>query len=292
MIKHTKNLIPLSLAFLVICASILTKPVQAKVLVVASDEWCPYVCDNANLPGFLVEIVTEIAAKNSLKVKFALTPLARALDLTEKGKIDIVLGLTPQHVSDFQLQKSHLSFGGLYNDFYVRATDPWRFQSITDLEGALKNNAVLGTINGYEYGEKIENLLKDNAAHVFSASGNSPLQKQLRMLRLGRLDILLDSRFTVQYQLSKLSQKTSQLKTSTTSDPTIVYAGTEGIFIPLFLGFSPLLSKEYIQIFDYGLSNLRENGQLNRILAKYGVRDWHQQSVTLQDKESSLLMEG
>ncbi|TWX70920.1 amino acid ABC transporter substrate-binding protein [Colwellia demingiae] len=292
MIKHTKNLIPLSLAFLVICASILTKPVQAKVLVVASDEWCPYVCDNANLPGFLVEIVTEIAAKNSLKVKFALTPLARALDLTEKGKIDIVLGLTPQHVSDFQLQKSHLSFGGLYNDFYVRATDPWRFQSITDLEGALKNNAVFGTINGYEYGEKIENLLKDNAAHVFSASGNSPLQKQLRMLRLGRLDILLDSRFTVQYQLSKLSQKTSQLKTSTTSDPTIVYAGTEGIFIPLFLGFSPLLSKEYIQIFDYGLSNLRENGQLNRILAKYGVRDWHQQSVTLQDKESSLLMEG
>lgn len=292
MIKHTKNLIPLSLAFLVICASIITKPVQAKVLVVASDEWCPYVCDNANLPGFLVEIVTEIAAKNSLKVKFALTPLARALDLTEKGKIDIVLGLTPQHVSDFQLQKSHLSFGGLYNDFYVRATDPWRFQSITDLEGALKNNAVLGTINGYEYGEKIQNLLKDNAAHVFSASGNSPLQKQLRMLRLGRLDILLDSRFTVQYQLSKLSQKTSQLKTSTTSDPTIVYAGTEGIFIPLFLGFSPLLSKEYIQIFDYGLSNLRENGQLNRILAKYGVRDWHQQSVTLQDKESSLLMEG
>lgn len=292
MIKHTKNLIPLSLAFLVICASILTKPVQAKVLVVASDEWCPYVCDNANLPGFLVEIVTEIAAKNSLKVKFALTPLARALDLTEKGKIDIVLGLTPQHVSDFQLQKSHLSFGGLYNDFYVRATDPWRFQSITDLEGALKNNAVLGTINGYEYGEKIENLLKDNAAHVFSASGNSPLQKQLRMLRLGRLDILLDSRFTVQYQLSKLSQKSAQLKTSTTSDPSIVYAGTEGIFIPLFLGFSPLLSKEYIQIFDYGLSNLRENGQLNRILAKYGVRDWHQQSVTLQDKESSLLMEG
>jgi polar amino acid transport system substrate-binding protein len=277
---------------LVICASIYTKPVQAKVLVVASDEWCPYICDDTHLPGFLVEIVTEIAASNGVKVKFALTPLARALDLTQKGKIDILLGLTAQHISDFQLQKSHLSFGGLYNDFYVRANDPWRFNGIADLEIALKNNAILGTINGYEYGDNIGNLLKNNAAHIFSASGNSPLQKQLKMLRLGRLDILLDSRFTVQYQLSKLVDKSSKLKASGTPNSAIIYAGTEGYFTPLFLGFSPLLSKEQVQLFDDGLMNLRENGRLNKILAKYGVIDWHQQSITQQDKESSYLMGG
>ncbi len=274
------------------CASIYSKPVQAKVLVVASDEWCPYICDDTHLPGFLVEIVTEIAASNGVKIKFALTPLARALDLTQKGKIDILLGLTPQHISDFQLQTSHLSFGGLYNDFYVRANDPWRFKNITDLKTALKNNAILGTINGYEYGDIIGNLLKGNAAHIFSASGNSPLQRQLKMLRLGRLDILLDSRFTVQYQLSKLVNKSSLTKTPTTAKPSIIYAGTEGDFTPLFLGFSPLLSKEQVQLFDDGLLNLRENGQLNKILAKYGVIDWHQQSITQQDKESSYLMGG
>ena len=277
---------------MVMCASIYSKPVQAKVLVVASDEWCPYICDDTHLPGFLVEIVTEIAASNGVKIKFALTPLARALDLTQKGKIDILLGLTPQHISDFQLQTSHLSFGGLYNDFYVRANDPWRFKNITDLKTALKNNAILGTINGYEYGDIIGNLLKDNAAHIFSASGNSPLQRQLKMLRLGRLDILLDSRFTVQYQLSKLVNKSSLTKTPTTVKPSIIYAGTEGDFTPLFLGFSPLLSKEQVQLFDDGLLNLRENGRLNKILAKYGVIDWHQQSITQQDKESSYLMGG
>ena len=277
---------------MVMCASIYSKPVQAKVLVVASDEWCPYICDDTHLPGFLVEIVTEIAASNGVKIKFALTPLARALDLTQKGKIDILLGLTPQHISDFQLQTSHLSFGGLYNDFYVRANDPWRFKNITDLKTALKNNAILGTINGYEYGDIIGNLLKDNTAHIFSASGNSPLQRQLKMLRLGRLDILLDSRFTVQYQLSKLVNKSSLTKTPTTAKPSIIYAGTEGDFTPLFLGFSPLLSKEQVQLFDDGLLNLRENGRLNKILAKYGVIDWHQQSITQQDKESSYLMGG
>ena len=292
MIKHTKNLLALNLAFLVICASIFTKPVQAKVLVVASDEWCPYICDDTHLPGFLVEIVTEIAASNGVTVKFALTPLARALDLSQKGEVDILLGLTLQHINDFKLQKSHLSFGGLYNDFYVRASDPWRFKSISDLATALKNNAILGTINGYEYGDIIGNLLKDNAAHIFSASGNSPLQRQLKMLRLGRLDILLDSRFTVQYQLSKLVNKSSLTKTPTTAKPSIIYAGTEGDFTPLFLGFSPLLSKEQVQLFDDGLMNLRENGRLNKILTKYGVIDWHQQSITQQNKESSPLMGG
>ena len=292
MIKHTKNLLALNLAFLVICANIFTKPVQAKVLVVASDEWCPYICDDTHLPGFLVEIVTEIAASNGVTVKFALTPLARALDLSQKGEVDILLGLTLQHINDFKLQKSHLSFGGLYNDFYVRASDPWRFKSISDLATALKNNAILGTINGYEYGDIIGNLLKDNAAHIFSASGNSPLQRQLKMLRLGRLDILLDSRFTVQYQLSKLVNKSSLTKTPTTAKPSIIYAGTEGDFTPLFLGFSPLLSKEQVQLFDDGLMNLRENGRLNKILTKYGVIDWHQQSITQQNKESSPLMGG
>ncbi|KGJ94589.1 substrate-binding periplasmic protein [Colwellia psychrerythraea] len=292
MIKHTKNFIAVSLAFWLICTSIFAKPVQANVLVVASDEWCPYICDDTHLPGFLVEIVNEIAASNGIKVKFALTPLAKALDLTQKGKVDILLGLTSQHINDFTLQKSRLSFGGLYNDFYVRANNPWRFQSITDLAMALKNNAILGTINGYEYGDNIGNLLKNNAAHIFSASGNSPLQKQLKMLQLGRLDILLDSRFTVQYQLSKLASNSSMINASTTSESTIIYAGTEGDFTPLFLGFSPLLSKELIQLFDNELINFRENGRLNKILAKYGLRDWHQQSTTERDKTSSSLIEG
>ncbi len=79
---------------------------------------------------------------------------------------------------------------------------------------------------------------------------------------MGRLDILLDSRFTVQYQLSKLPNNT------------IVYAGTQGDFTPLFLGFSPTLSKELIQTFDQGLEALRQNGRLDQILEKYGITDW------------------
>lgn len=268
MIKIPIKLLQLSLIFFLLWSSIAIKPAQAKTLTVVSDEWCPYICDDRVLPGFLVEIVKEIARDNALAVKFTLMPLARALNLAQKGQVDILLALTSQHIADLQLQQSQLSFGCLYNDFYVRAGNPWRFQSIAHLSATLKDNAILGTINGYHYGEKLNQLLRSNTAHVFPASGNSPLAKQLKMLQMGRLDILLDSRFTVQYQLSTLTKSS------------IIYAGSQGDLTPLFLGFSSLLSKEQVQLFDNGLMTLRRSGKLDTILAKYALTDWQQQAPT------------
>jgi polar amino acid transport system substrate-binding protein len=229
---------------------------------IVSDEWCPYVCANNESPGFLIEIINEIATNNNIAVELALMPLARALDLTQRGKVDIALALTTQHIADFKLLRSASSFGGLYNDFYVKTPQPWRFQGMADLTRTVKDNAILGTINGYEYGEQIAQLLKDHPEHIFSASGNSPLQNQLKMLQMGRVDILLDSRITVQYQLSKMPRNN------------IVYAGTQGDFTPLFLGFSPRVNKKFIPIFDQGLQALRDSGRLSQILMKYSVKDW------------------
>ncbi|PKI15872.1 substrate-binding periplasmic protein [Colwellia sp. 12G3] len=266
MIKLTTKLRLWSFTFPLLWLSVSIAQVQAKTLVVASDEWCPYICDDRTLPGFLVEIVKEIAANNTIKVKLSLMPLARALDLAQKGKVDILLALTPQHIAEFQLQQSQTSFGGLYNDFYVHADQPWRFKNIDDLATKLKDNAILGTINGYQYGTDLGHLIEENTSHIFSASGISPLQKQLDMLQMKRLDILLDSRFTVQFHLAKLPNYT------------IVYAGTQGDFTPLFLGFSSLFDKALIPVFDEGLQALRESGRLKQILAKYDVNDWQQQS--------------
>lgn len=272
MLNLTKTLLLFSLINVFVWSSAPVTAKESRTIIVASDEWCPYVCNDNALPGFLVEMLKEIAQDNKIKLTFSLTPLARALNLAQKGKVDILLALTPQHITDYQLKQSQLSFGGLYNDFYVKAEYQWHFKDIKSLEKHLKNGAILGTINGYQYGEKMDLLLKNNSDHVFSASGNSPLIKQLEMLKIGRLDILLDSRFTVQYQLTKL-QETN-----------IVYAGTQGDFTPLFLGFSSSLSKETANVFDKGLTTLRQSGRLNKILAKYGITDWQQQALLVEEK--------
>ena len=272
MIKFLKKIKCSNLILSSLCLIIFMYPVQAEPLIIVSDEWCPYVCEDDVLPGFLIEIINEIAANNNIKVELFLMPLARALDLTKKGKVDIALALTSQHITSFNLLKSASSFGGIYNDFYVKEEQAWRFQNMADLKAKLEDNTILGTINGYEYGEDIAQLLKDHPEHTFSASGTHPLKNQLKMLEMGRLDILLDSRFTVQYQLSKMPKNN------------IIYAGTQGDFTPLFLGFSPLINKKLIAIFDQGLQTLRKNGRLSQILMKYEIQDWLEQTSIQQNK--------
>jgi polar amino acid transport system substrate-binding protein len=268
MIQFIRKIKYSALLLLSLCLSVFMYPTHAKPLIMVSDEWCPYVCEDDELPGFLIEIINEIALNNNIKIELSLMPLARALDLTQKGEVDIALALTSQHVTDFKLLKTSSSFGGLYNDFYVKKGQSWHFQGMADLGSKLADNTILGIINGYEYGKDIAQLIETHPEHVFPASGTNPLKNQLKMLQMGRLDILLDSRFTVQYQLSKLPNST------------IVYAGTQGDFTPLFLGFSPSLNKKLIPLFDQGLQTLRQNGRLSKILMKYGVQDWQEKNLT------------
>ncbi len=279
MIKTTKNFRLCCLTFSLLWLSFSVTSVHAKTLVIASDVWCPYICDDHALPGFVVEIMNEIANSNDLKLQLAIIPLARALDLAHKNEVDILLALPSQSIANAGLQQSHASFGGIYNDFFVTQELDWQFKGIENLAAQLKNNLILGAINGYQYGDEIARLLKENPENVFSASGDSPLQKQLKMLQMGRVDILLDSRFTVQYQLSKLPNNT------------IIYAGTHGGFTPLFLGFSSSLSKELVHVFDQGLVVLRQSGRLEQILAKYGIDDWQQSLVQHQKSPPEIISE-
>ena len=104
---------------------------------------------------FLVEILQRITSDNEITLKFSSMPLARALDMTSKGQLDAVLAITPQHLAEFNLQPSQLSFGGLYHDFYVLSHSKWQFSTINDLDDSLKDNKILGVINGYEYGRQL-----------------------------------------------------------------------------------------------------------------------------------------
>tara|TARA_R110000744_G_scaffold21297_6_gene55267 strand:+ start:382 stop:1173 length:792 start_codon:yes stop_codon:yes gene_type:complete len=249
-----------ALLLLLLSAQVLA--VQSKTLSVASDEWCPYICNNKSLPGFLVELLQDIAENNDIQLKFSLIPLSRALALTETGKLDIVLAISPQQFIGNNLQRSRLTFGISYNDFYVRRNEHWQFRDITSLHASFENKKTLGVISGYKYGQKLDQALKQNKENIHTASGDGPLLALINMLKLGRIDIILDSRFAIQYELSKSPQSN------------IIYAGSEGSFTPLYLGFSPHISKEIVNIFDNGIIDFRRNGKLAAILAKYGIKDW------------------
>lgn len=86
----------------------------------------------------------------------------------------------------------------------------------------------------------------------------------IEMLQKGRITALLDSRFNVEYEMKK------------NNHVDILYASSEGGFVPLFLGYSPTISSKTINTIDAGLALIRNKGTLKEILEKYGISDWQQ----------------
>lgn len=235
---------------------------HAQTIIKASDIWCPFICESINQKGVIIDVVNAIAKDKNLDVKFELIPLSRSLRMAKNKQVDIVLALTSSHISEYKLQRSQLSFGGLYNDFYVHEKSNWRYDNVKSLIDALKQGRLLGLINGYDYGKDINNVLKSYPSSTYFTSGNTPLENNLKMLNNQRLDIVLDSRFNVDFETNN-----HQLEH-------IVYAGTEGKFTPLYLGFRQDINSKLIIEFDEGLKKLRENGTLAEILNRYQISDW------------------
>jgi polar amino acid transport system substrate-binding protein len=87
------------------------------------------------------------------------------------------------------------------------------------------------------------------------------------MLSKGRIAVLLDSRFNVEYEI--LNDNISNLK----------HVGTDGNFVPFYIGYAPKIDIKYINASDRGLDRLRATNQLLKILERYGITDWQSQSL-------------
>ena len=238
-----------------------------ETLNVGSDVWCPYICSEAHKPGVLIEVLNEIAKHNDLVINFKVIPLARSLVLLQQSKLDMVLALTDEHIKENHLKRSLKAYGGWYNDFYVLQTNQWKFSSITNLKKHIEQDNTLGIIKGYKYGNGIAQLQESSGQHIFSATGNSPLSNLLMMLSKKRISMVVDSRFNVEYEIQ--NSNISNLK----------YAGTEGDFVPLYIGYAPKSQVKYIDVFDQGLIKLRATGQLSNILKRYGIPDWQAKNL-------------
>lgn len=244
------------------CFLIYSSQIRAETLKVASDFWCPYICDSQEKPGVLIEVLTEIATLNKMSIDFEVIPLTRSLLMTSHAQIDVVLAITENHAIEHNLKRSQEYFGGWQNDFYISKKNDWPLDNLDDIKKLLIAGQTIGVIHGYEYGPIIDSLMAKYASNIYQATGVSPLTNNIKMLQTGRISALLDSKYNVEYEI-KMGNVTD-----------IKYAGSEGDFVPLFLGYAPTISPEVIKSFDDGLKLLRSKAVLQDILEKYGVPDW------------------
>jgi len=232
---------------------------RAEKLVIAGDLWCPINCAaDAEQRGIFVELAEQIFAESGIEVEYRVINWARAVHDTRRGKLGALIGAGVQDAPDFIFTPTAPGVSRMC--FYALRGGTWRYQGLKSLQAVR-----LGAINGYSYGAELDLYLREHhdLAQVQLMTGDRALQSNLRKLRHDRIDVLVENAWVMQALLSE-----NYLHGD------IVEVGCRQPDIPIYLAFAPGLadSARYARLFEQGLLRFREDGRMDELLQRYGLR--------------------
>lgn len=253
----------------VLCC-LLAWPVQAKemagqeTIVVAADGWCPYNCTPESVrPGFIIELLQEAMRAHGIHVIYRRMPWPRAIEDARQGKINGIVAASYEDAPDFVFPA--LEQGWMKNVFYARSDSNWHYAGVDSLE-----DVSLGVAMDYTYGDGMDEYIAANERkpdYVQPIGGDDVLATNVKKLMAGRIDALLEDEMVMTEFLSQQSEK-----------PALKVVG----HLPcskqsmLFVAFSPKNkeSQRYAEILARETAAMRADGRLEKLLARYGVKDW------------------
>ncbi|GAB3037768.1 substrate-binding periplasmic protein [Bowmanella dokdonensis] len=244
----------------ILCASLMLtgQSVFADTISIRADEWYPINGEpGAAKPGFMIELAEKVFGAAGHTVDYKLMPWERALDSVRKGDFDCVVGAYKEDAPDFVFPDE---FWG-YDDtaFFTRSGHNWSFDGLDSLL-----TQKVAVINGYAYGDELDALIEANPGVFQGLGGNDALEKNIKKLEAGRVDVVIESPSVMQAKLKDMGVSG------------IGMAGTMNEPSEMYIACSPAKasSKDYVALVDKGTRALRESGELDAILAKYGMSDW------------------
>lgn len=237
---------------------------HAETVTLAADTWCPYNCAEG---GYMVEIARDIFQKNNIDVDYRVMPWKEAVEKARDGEVDGIVGATRDDAPDFVFPASLQGMSDMR--FWVRDDSPWIYSGLDSLKGV-----KLAVIEDYAYSKELNDYIaanKGNSARIYMASGNKPLEDNLKRLKNKEVDVVAEDDNVINY-----------LMTAAGANYPIKSVGTpvkyeEINFNFLYIAFSPKTpnAARYARMLDDGMKQLRESGELKKILDIYHVNDWY-----------------
>ncbi|MEH3154466.1 MAG: ABC transporter substrate-binding protein/permease [Gordonia paraffinivorans] len=194
------------------------------------------------LTGFDVDIITDIATKLGLRVKFVEVPFDGIFSLLDSRRIDIVanqVSRTPERAAKYDLSDTYVSSAGVV----VARTDDSSITSVGDLRG--KTAAQSLTSNFAE-------IARDAGANVVSVEG---FTQAITLLDQGRVQATVNDELTVKSYLTSTGNKRLHVAATTDDKSDQVFAMRKD---------SGLLSAVNVAV-----TQLKDDGTLQRTYQRY-----------------------
>jgi polar amino acid transport system substrate-binding protein len=234
---------------------------RAETITVLSDYWYPYNGEpRAASEGYMIDLLRWIAKADGDTIDYRLLDWELALQRTEAGTGgDCVVGATegdaPRHARASQ------PWGKSLNTLYGHVD---RMPAIPNLE-ALRALRI-GVVADYSYGDDIDALLAEEGVQVVRVQA-SRRAVPLMVMRLAtkQVDVIIEDVNVATVALNEMQMEASIKPIS------IDFMESDDLFVAC----SPnARGRALIAKFDAGMARARAEGELQRILASYELKDW------------------
>ncbi len=258
-------------------------PVHSEeVLNMITTEFCPYVCVPENETaemGFVLDIFRAIFEKQGYTVRFEVQPWLRALKAFDESKsFDGLLAATRLHPINKEIAVfPETEICRYTHKFYALKDSPlagkWNYTGLDSLK-----DIRLGGIKGWSYSSmEITRYVNETPEPLVSAMfGNDLLGRNVKMLLRKRTDLYVENEYMLAYYLyRKIQAGNKEMENIVPVDSVPVDEGVAESY-PVF--YRNRNGQKYAAVFTEGMKELRGSGGLDTIMARYGLRDWKQDS--------------
>ena len=147
---------------------------------ITNGEWDPYMSEKAHDFGFISKSVSDVFISENIKVTYGFFPWVRALELAKSNQWDGSIGWakSKEREEEFIFSKEPLFTGNVVL-FYFRS-NYILWDKIEDLK-----KYKIGITNGYSYGNKFDDFIKDNPQNIEIAVSDL---NNFKKLFSGRID--------------------------------------------------------------------------------------------------------
>lgn len=228
-----------------------------------ADEWCPFNCTpNAEKEGYVMEIIRSSFGSNH-EIEYKLSSWPDALKQVEVGSADCAIGASTTEAPNFIYMEK--TIGKTIVSMWVKKDNPWRYEgpaSISDIN--------IATQEGWEYISHEFNQAIKKHKKITYISGETAVEDGIALLDSGKVDMYIESSSVFEYKANSKGMKEKFVEAGYTSSP-----------VDLYIACSPVKTSTsvIVGILDRNLTIMRKNGKLEKILKKYGVKDWEKPSV-------------
>lgn len=240
--------------------ALFARPLSAEEILLASpDYWCPFSCEAGSArEGFTVDIARHIFAEHGIGVRLVNRNYSRALRGVREGRYTATPSTLKDEAPDFIYPQLPISANRFC--FFTRPDSTWNYRGVASLAGQR-----LAVVQDYAYGRELDDYVAQHLQQVTLLKGDRLTERQLQLLQRGRIDTFVEEENLVLYTLASQAERGMQLRT----------AGCEATRYG-YLALSPAHPRagEYARLFGEGMRRLRSSGELAKILAAYGLRDW------------------